>query len=381
MLYLIYAASSVITGPLVTFFPRQHTLDHSRSWLCTCVHGRGETRHAAGPSYRPKRLLAISQGDPQTNSTFVVIADNTQRVPYATLSYKWGQGQEPILTKKMLREGPGSLQFHIDRLPQTIADAVFVCQSLGIGYLWVDALCIIQDDGQDKAEQIGQMQQIYSQSTITIVASRANSSRDGFLHPRLLGDAYCRLTYRSKGGNEGSIILHRVSRQEEALEPLHERGWAYQEFLLPPRVIDYGRLQTKYHCRECESTITDGGRSSESAKMLLTRRGAFYELLKRCRATWNLKYMWCLFVEECSRRHLTIPADRLNAFSAIAEVVSKLTDQMDEYLAGHWRSNLPRSLMWRNLDELGVKYHSSEEYIAPSWSWASVVGKVRFGGG
>lgn len=414
------AASSVISSrPFRSWgFPRQQTLDHGRSWLCTCIRGHDETWHAAPSSlYRPKRLLAISQGDTQNwSSTVVVITDdeNTQRVPYACLSYKWGQGQEPVLTKKMLREGRGSLKFHTGDLPKTIADAVFVCQSLGIGYLWVDALCIIQDDAQDKAEQIGQMQHIYAQSTITIVASRADSSTDGFLHPRLepsgrneeLG-ATCRLAYRSKKGEVGSVILHLRKHEGPLREPLHERGWTYQEFLLPPRIIDYGRMQTTYHCRECESRSTDGGIISTDVAMLLIRRRGFYELLKQHRtrgssggrvtnqigvkwrsfkniASWPLEDSWKLFVEESSRRQLSVPADRLSAMSAIANVFSKLTDEEDEYLAGHWRSGFPESLMWsrswqKNEPVPGVEDHRAfGEYFAPSWSWPSVMGSVKF---
>ena len=367
----------------------------------------------AGPSYRPKRLLAISQGDAKNDSTYVVVDEDTQRVPYATLSYKWGHGQKPTLTKDRLRKSPGrgSLRFHVRDLPKTIGDAVFVCQSLGIRYLWVDALCIVQDNGQDKAEQIGLMQQIYSHCTIAIVASRANSSMGGFLHPRLepgkgLGDT-CRVAYRSKEGDEGSIIL-RLKRHKELLrKPLHERGWAYQEFLLPPRIVDYGSMQTTYHCRECESTVTDGGISSSDAPMLLTRRMGFCELLKqhsrgsitelgrgrvtnevgvkwrplRHIASWPLEDSWRLFVEECTIRQLSIPADRLNTMSAIATIFSKLTDQKDEYLAGHWRSGFPESLMWsRNWQnsQPDIEFHSSETYFAPSWSWPSVNGSIKF---
>lgn len=83
-------------------------------------------------------------------------------------------------------------------------------------------------------------------------------------------------------------------------------------------------------------------------------------------------------MEQYSRRHLTVPADRLNAISAMAEVLSKHIDQTDAYLAGHWRSSFPQSLMWCNFDKFGVKYHSSKEYVAPSWSWASVRGEVLF---
>lgn len=246
-------------------------------------------------------------------------------------------------------------------------------------------------------------------STITIVASRANSSMDGFLHPRIesgegLGDT-CRLTYRSKGGDEGSIILRLRKHKDPSREPLHERGRTYQEFLLPPRIIDYGRMQTTYHCRKCESTITDGGISSADTAMLLVRRRGFCELLKQHRgitglgrgrvknevgiksrplkhiSSWPLEDSWRLFVEECSIRQLSIPADRLNAMSAITNVFSKLTDQKDEYLAGHWRSDFPETLMWcrgwQN-SQPDIEFHSSEAYFAPSWSWPSANGSVKF---
>lgn len=193
------------------------------------------------------------------------------------------------MTKELWRGGLGSLRFHIKDLPETIADAVFVCQSLGIAYLWVDALCIIQDDGQDKVEQIGQMHQIYSQSIIAIVASRADSSMDGFLHPRILRDTFCRLPYRSKEGDEGSFILHLEGESAKLREPLHKRGWTYQEFLLPPRFIEYGRLQTIFQCRECKSTITDnGGEVGYAHAMFLEGRMGFKELFDMRRGLTEL---------------------------------------------------------------------------------------------
>jgi hypothetical protein len=80
---------------------------------------------------------------------------------YAVLSYCWGSRKQPILTKDLVDSG--NLKFPIQELPPTIVDALKICRRLGLPYLWVDALCIIQDspDAHDWVEQSAVMDDIY----------------------------------------------------------------------------------------------------------------------------------------------------------------------------------------------------------------------------
>ncbi|PQE20746.1 heterokaryon incompatibility protein [Rutstroemia sp. NJR-2017a BBW] len=107
--------------------------------------------------------------------------------PYACLSYCWGTDLDNNV--KTLK---ANLKQHLDGilisvLPKTIQDAVLVCQRLGIRYLWVDALCIIQDDEEDWENESIQMCDIYSGSHITIAAHRVESCKQGFLWKQEFG--------------------------------------------------------------------------------------------------------------------------------------------------------------------------------------------------
>lgn len=67
-------------------------------------------------------------------------------------------------------------------LPRTIYDAVVATHGIGLRYLWVDAMCIVQDDGDDMVEQIGQMHAVYRSAYVTISAATAATSKEVPLH-------------------------------------------------------------------------------------------------------------------------------------------------------------------------------------------------------
>ncbi|KAG5763013.1 hypothetical protein H9Q72_008883 [Fusarium xylarioides] len=109
------------------------------------------------------------------------------------------------------------------------SDAVRVCGELGLSFLWVDALCIIQDAPEDKATEIGQMAKIYENSYVAIMASRAKSVEEGFLHPRSHFGADrrspgFRLQYEAKNGRRGSVVLVEESSSQTYADPLSLRA-------------------------------------------------------------------------------------------------------------------------------------------------------------
>lgn len=107
--------------------------------------------------FMPTRILEIS-----SSGSSIHIRKDASPAPYAVLSYCWGGPQEITLTKSQVRLS--QLSFSTATLPQTFQDAVLVCRELGLKYLWVDALCIVQDDSEDKAIEIGKMASIYQNS-------------------------------------------------------------------------------------------------------------------------------------------------------------------------------------------------------------------------
>ncbi|ORY19543.1 hypothetical protein BCR34DRAFT_582246 [Clohesyomyces aquaticus] len=83
----------------------------------------------------------------------------------------------------------------MDDLPQTVKGAVFVAKAISVEYLWIDALCVLQDSPEDKAQEIARMAQIYHQSLVTIVAASSEDMTHGFLQPRLERSPFLRLEY------------------------------------------------------------------------------------------------------------------------------------------------------------------------------------------
>jgi hypothetical protein len=176
-----------------------------------------------------------------------------QVAAYIVLSYCWGGDQPLKTTKATLHKLETEILFH--ELPQTIKDAVVVTRKLEGRFLWVDSLCIIQDDTDDMAREISQTPEIYSCARVEIAAFRAVSMQEGFLQGRNETDfphLKFKLPYRcSDDGKIGSVML--LSQNPGQTEPMDNRGWVLQERLLAPRVLEYGTRQLRWLCPECGS--------------------------------------------------------------------------------------------------------------------------------
>jgi hypothetical protein len=130
----------------------------------------------------PKRLLDVSKDKEQPSLYETVQGESGQ---WVALSYCWGK-EPPTLNLTKQTESYLKAGVSLSSMDQTILDAVIVARVLDIKYLWVDALCIFQDEGphNDWFEESSNMYHYYSSSTVTIAAVGAKSVKDGFLHPR-----------------------------------------------------------------------------------------------------------------------------------------------------------------------------------------------------
>ena len=339
-------------------------------WLteCHCSHTLCRQEHV---EFAPHRLLQIAS---IKNEVTVRLVEDWQVVglKWAALSYVWGGDQSfksTIASVSKMKAG-----FGMERLPRTLRDAVTVCRALFLEFLWVDSLCIIQDDPQDLARELASMPQIYRRAWVTISASTAAGVSDGFLKRRCYVhrsadkdvQAPISLRYLATDSSSGGevIFLHSPSKGcDRGDEPINTRAWTYQERHLSPRVLDFKYNQVVLYCytnKRCEGA----GSSLEWYKDRNVQ-----EETRRCSPYSNLRNppKWQDILDEYTMRSLSFPLDKLTALSAIADIYKESTGHT--YLAGLWKETLIYDLCWYHLGELLPR---PTEYRAPSWSWAAV---------
>src|SRR2546423_11726583 len=153
-------------------------------WLRDCLKNHDSCKPPAGVQKWPKILINV--GSETRNPFLVKISTSSQPVEWLSLSYCWGEEERFMkLTKDnmdMLRNG-----VPLNTFDPTIRDAILVTRALEITYIWVDALCIIQDhNAKDWIEQASKMNEIYGRSTVTLVVASSDSVTKGFLKERKL---------------------------------------------------------------------------------------------------------------------------------------------------------------------------------------------------
>ena len=162
------------------------------------------------------------------------------------LSHCWGNSMTKVLTTDSLHEMEQVIP--MGSLPRNFRDAITIARLLTIDFLWIDSLCIIQDSIADWREQSAKMVDVYKNSTITVAATNAERSTDGFLRDRQL-EVRCSLKIK-----EGTVSLTLRPRIEwygipEIVGPLTQRAWVLQERLLPNCVLHFGGQQMMWQCR------------------------------------------------------------------------------------------------------------------------------------
>jgi hypothetical protein len=326
----------------------------------------------------PSRLIEISY---RQNRRILCLRETKpgDGEEYAALSYCWGGKQEVCTTKDTLPRH--FMRINFADLPKSLQDAVIVTENLDLKLLWIDALCIVQDDATDKAIEIITMPAVCSQAAVTILASRAGSVRDGFLHMRNPYDkSIFEVPYMGNKDRMASIVLvPEFARLWNLKEPLAFRAWALQEKLLSPRILEYGSIQTRWIC---EGNRLDRRRDIDGTMFDQNLRDSFQHRDGTLGLSWNGGVLtdhrefsydrWYEILEGYTQLQITFHSDRLLAIAGIAERCGYALQ--DEYLVGLWRSRLPIELLWH------IWPHTSLprplEFQAPSWSWAAVNGTV-----
>ncbi|RAR11243.1 isocitrate dehydrogenase [Stemphylium lycopersici] len=318
------------------------------------------------PSSLPSRLIQLC--DDQSLRVIHTSTLSGCGPTFAALSYVWGTSQSFILlstTESVLSKG-----FDEKRLPQTIRDAVTVTRRLGLQYIWVDALCIMQDSDMDKALELPKMRLIYKCATVTLVASVAQSATEGFLHridqtpDYSIEPVHIPFPANLSSKAPTRVMLSYPGSYKRWKDPINNRAWTFQELILSTRAIVFS-----YRGIECidrtSLTPADGLLSGRDPQLPnLPWNGKMFSLAT---TPENARQKWLSIRGEYSR--------------PIAEELGQRYHS--RYLAGMWERDLTHDLQWRcSRNEMAESRDANlrpraKEYVAPSWSWASVNSAVE----
>lgn len=287
---------------------------------------------------------------------------------YATVSHRWGDRSEMFMT---LLENVDDRFESIDEeeMPEVLQDAIKVTRALGLQYLWMDNVCLIQDDDDDLGEAIPNMGDYYANAHFTIAASSSENSTKSFLERRHGYYAHQRFSF----GRDSAVHV-RLSGVEGHLA---KRGWIWQESALSVRVLNFAPSELIWECRE-EVESECGYEPQGIPSLGLARK--YHDVEERPLALWQE------LVQSYSTRHLGYFNDFLPAISGLAKKVHEIT--RSTYFAGIWEEELVPSLLWeaaRDPMEPRPKVphpihpvtKKLKKCTTPSWSWASIEGWVR----
>lgn len=193
----------------------------------------------------PTRLIDVGTTD-APSLHLVERADGNITANYIALSHCWGR---PTRKKRFCTytDNIQDLKQHIpfDELPLTFQHAVTATRALRVRYLWIDSLCIIQEDPEDWKVEAAKMEDVFTSAYCTIAASSSASSLDGFLK--------CRKERAVIGINttKGPLYLAKnIDKFQKDVERgiLNTRGWVFQERALSRRTIHFTETQVYWEC-------------------------------------------------------------------------------------------------------------------------------------
>ncbi|WYZ36693.1 hypothetical protein EsH8_II_000199 [Colletotrichum jinshuiense] len=373
------------------------------TWIQDCTYGHlacnVETK--AG-SWHPTRLLDLAAPNSNPDVFRIVVTSEHQIGPderYTTLSHCWGSAQFLQLKKATYDEFKKGVK--LDRLPNTFRGAIQVTRRLGVRFLWIDSLCILQDrdDLSDWLVEAGQMHKVYSHSYCNISAAGAQDSSKGLFFERdpwvsHTGDvSICVEGLGLSTDNDYmdcSIVDLNFWDNGIGQCPLNKRGWVLQERLLAPRVLHFAKDQLFWECREHAAaecypeslprSLRNGTPANFKRLDPSTRSTGFSRQEESSTDPMFYYRVWNSVVEEYSDTRLTRSADKLIALSGVAKRFA--TQINDTYVVGMWRKYLASSLLWKVDNQIQIDGSPSTRpatYRAPSFSWASVDEKVIAG--
>lgn len=328
----------------------------------------------ANSSWKPTHLLDVTVRGPRGSPGLRLVDGMFVDVlsEYVTLSHCWGKSKAVRLHKgtlAALRQGVS-----LDSLPKTIAEAALVTERLGFRYLWVDALCIMHDSEADVLAEMSQMHRVYSEATLNIAATSSRDDASGLIYSRNVAALQpCIVEVNGMGIDDGMYKILRSTLWHDLVDtsPLSKRAWAFQERCLAKRTLHFTRNELLWECQQmCCSEVFPKGLPATMGPPSSQEMVEFFSKRLHHQRHGN----WHQLVKMYSPKRLTYTSDKLLAIAGLAkQYLSRNRLREDDYLVGMWKPQLPHALLWRV--EQGRR---PAKYRAPTWTWASIDGEVKY---
>lgn len=387
----------------------------AKKWIGYCREKHGEKCQPAKPKLRENgggcwatfRVVDVQRS---------CVVDAEIGRDYIALSYVWGQTRpmlQLLLENKDALYTPGALTedgVFGPQIPRTILDAMESVRRLGERYIWIDALCICQNDFSEKAQVIQEMDLIYSCSMLTIVAAAGDGANAGLAGlrqgSRNITNIEKSITlYNTPGSAEASLHPTKLtlarSRPSDIIDgsTWNSRGWTYQERLFSERLLIFTPEQVYFWCSEaswCEDTVLE----TDSPYVYFEDRPLFKYRLRNDPTVPFMKQVeestrippfaeYARSIEEFSKRNLSFVGDILDATAGLRRAMGEAYPESKDairYKEMKWHYGLPSpwfeiALSWLPEKVERRKVIGEDGSVStpfPSWSWTGWTGPLRY---
>ena len=287
---------------------------------------------------------------------------------YIALSYVWG-GPQPfqnVTSRRQYLYNPHSISVDDEAIPRTICDAIRLVANLGEKYIWVDSLCICQDEVENKMSQIMNMGNIYSQALLTIISASGSNANAGLPGVR----AFSRNTAQRTECVQGMILANELPQLEDIIGQSYwnTRAWTYQEKELSSRCLIFCKTHIFFQCNRTvfkeDSGLRDHAIGGGLALKIRGERQPIWNSYRRA-------------VVKYTKRTMSDESDAVNAFQGIASLLQPAFKA--NFLFGLPETELDIALLWQPTSLIRRRVNpETKGPLFPSWSWAGWIGEVAY---
>jgi hypothetical protein len=344
----------------------EQQLQQIKAWLSECRRKHPKCLPVES-RWTPSRLLRVEE-----ESVRLVVPEPGTDFAYVALSHRWPNSRpKTILRVENLEAFKTAVP--LDEISTAFREVFRLVRSLDMRYIWIDSLCIIQDDEgmADFKKEALLMHKIYKHARLTIALTGLKNSDSSTRNQHCTN--YINNTYLA---DAGWLIRDETVWSEVVVDaPLSSRGWTFQERFLSRRLLHLGGKQMAWECHTCQATESLPLLNSNN-RTLNDRRSGLSDFWDGVSSKDPL-LRWREAVVNYSNRQLTKREDVLIAIDGIASVLREATQ--DRYMAGLWSTTVALELAWSRHEYYRFHHpYSRDASYAPTWSWASVQGAITY---